>query len=1004
MQSFKRDYSANVLESLAEPKSYLAAIVESSGDAIISKNLDGVLISWNSAAERIFGYTAMEAIGQHISMLIPKERLSEEEIIISRLEKGESIQNYETVRLNKQGRRLDMSITLSPIRDSAGNIIGASKVARDITEQNRLNVIVTSQKIALEQAMQGLSMHKILEGLLLALEANLDRRVKACILLLDPDGKHLRFGAAPSLPDDYNKASDGLPVGPLNGTCGAAAFHRKIVIVSDIATDPIWSAYSHLALPLNLRACWSRPLFSIRHQLLGTFALYYDEPRQPTQEDMDIVEYFSRTAGIIIERHNEAAERQRIEETLSEETQTLEMLNRLSKLLSSSLDVDAIVRQTTEVLTMLTDAQYGAFYYNRLDEEGKYYDSYTLSSITPAAQKSFIVPRQTALFANTFKGNILRINDLSQDPVYNKMLEDNSIPESFRPIRSCLTIPVISRNGNVLGGLFFGHSAPSAFDDRAVRIAESAASYAAVSIDNAQLYQQIKESEQKWKALTEAMPQLVWVDRADGWCEYLSAQWQEYSGIPVSELWGHGWLNLLHPEDRPRTAIAWEDAVADRAAYDLDYRIRAHNGSYRWFRVRGVPIRDEKGKILKWYGTCTDIQELVESRDAAEAASIAKTEFLANMSHEIRTPMNAVVGLANILALTSPLSDRQQEFIKTLQLSASAMLDLINDLLDISKIEARTVELEHVPFSIPQIVAEVVEMMAMKAREKGLTFESDSDCVASRKFMGDPTRLRQIIMNLCSNALKFTEKGGVKIIISCEQTADPAIDNITFCVRDTGIGIAPNHIQTIFDKFVQADSSINRKYGGTGLGLAITKTLAQLMGGSVHVVSTLGEGSEFSVTLPLYHDNGHTGTQMEMLNDSDIAQNRENPLKILLVEDYAPNVLVATTFLEEFGYLCDVASNGLEAVKKVQSNTYLLVLMDVQMPGMNGMDATRAIREYEATTGTHVPIVGMTAHALQGDKDKCLDAGMDDYIAKPFDPPMLRDKIALHARKTTLSM
>ncbi|MBY0406643.1 MAG: response regulator, partial [Rickettsiales bacterium] len=332
---------------------------------------------------------------------------------------------------------------------------------------------------------------------------------------------------------------------------------------------------------------------------------------------------------------------------------------------------------------------------------------------------------------------------------------------------------------------------------------------------------------------------------------------------------------------------------------------------------------------------------------------------------------------------------------------ANAMLDLINDLLDISKIEARTMELEQVPFSVVKVVDEVVSMMAVKAREKGLSFSASSlcECMHTRVFIGDPTRLRQIIMNLCSNALKFTESGSVEIVISCNEIEGDSRENVTISVRDTGIGIAPSHLQSVFEKFIQADSSINRKYGGTGLGLAITKTLVHLMGGTIEVKSELGKGSEFNITIPLPRMDTHGGPQFEMpMNQGDAAPRTDAP-SLLLVEDYAPNVLVATTFLEQFGYVCDVASNGIEAVEKIQKGNYMLVLMDVQMHGMNGMDATRRVREYEKTTGKpRIPIIGMTAHALHGDRERCIECGMDDYIAKPFEPTQLREKILQHAR------
>lgn len=384
---------------------------------------------------------------------------------------------------------------------------------------------------------------------------------------------------------------------------------------------------------------------------------------------------------------------------------------------------------------------------------------------------------------------------------------------------------------------------------------------------------------------------------------------------------------------------------------------------------------------------------MVIALEKAEAASVAKTEFLANMSHEIRTPMNAIVGLSNILS-NERLTPRQQEFVRTLHMSAESLLTLINDLLDISKIEARTVDLEKIPFDLALVVQEVISIMSMKAIEKGLNFKMDVDGVKGRYFVGDPARLRQIILNLCGNAIKFTESGSIDIQVTILRTDADGTSEICIAIKDTGIGIPENKIDTIFEKFVQADTSINRKYGGTGLGLAITKMLVGIMGGTITVESKLGEGSTFTVCLPLPLSQEHPSIPTENRETSADQLNTNFKKRILLVEDYAPNVLVAGTFLEEFGFEWDSAKSGHEAVEKAFTQEYAAILMDVQMFGMNGFEATKAIREREKNDNRKaVPIIGMTAHALAGDREKCLSVGMDDYISKPFNPDDLQDKL-----------
>ena len=477
-------------------------------------------------------------------------------------------------------------------------------------------------------------------------------------------------------------------------------------------------------------------------------------------------------------------------------------------------------------------------------------------------------------------------------------------------------------------------------------------------------------------------------------------------GVHVDE-----YTKALHPEDQANIAPKLEKAIADRGNIEVEYRVVGADQSLRWLISRARIITDESNKPLRFAGAVVDITQrkkieddlrhlndtLVAAKKLADEANVAKTEFLANMSHEIRTPMNAIIGLSNILAMSKPLTPKQIEFIHTLRTSADSLLNLINDLLDIAKIESQSIELEEVPFSLVDLAKEVISMMDISAKQKSLSFDYKTECacVEKRIFLGDRARLRQIMINLCSNAIKFTDQGGVEIEIKCLPSARPLYETIYLSVKDTGIGIAADKLDSIFEKFVQADSSINRKYGGTGLGLTITQTLAQLMGGAITVKSAPGKGSIFTLTLDIKI--GNSNIDLSVMNAQDYESHITNTsLKshVLLVEDYEPNVLVAKTFLEEFNYIVSVATNGQEAFNMIKSGNFMVVLMDVQMHGINGLDATKMIREYEKQHGkSPTPIIGMTAHALAGDRERCISAGMDDYIAKPFNPEELRSKI-----------
>jgi PAS domain S-box-containing protein len=633
----------------------------------------------------------------------------------------------------------------------------------------------------------------------------------------------------------------------------------------------------------------------------------------------------------------------------------------------------------------------------------------------------------------------------------------------------------------------------------------------------------LRESEESFRSLSAASPVGILKGDANGECVWCNDRWQEISGLSEFEAMGAGWLNVVHPADAAAVTEAWQAFVRDGGFFDMEFRIRRGDDEVRYARSRANAVIDDHGAVTAFVATVEDVTEerlgalaIADARDRAMRAAQAKSEFLANMSHEIRTPLNGVIGMTELLQGTA-LDVEQRDFVRTINVSAESLLGIINDILDYSKIEAGKMRLERLSLDLRAIAEDVAEMLAPAARERALELVVAIDPDVPRPVVGDPVRLRQILANLTSNALKFTERGEIVISATCLGRTDDEC-RVKIAVRDTGIGIPADRLGAVFESFTQADGSTTRKYGGTGLGLTICRQLARLMGGNIHVASEVGVGSEFWVEVVLGIGEGawqpqepagdlagvrvlvaddHPvnrrifaetlagwGMRVEAVESGEEALARigeagEDPYEVvlldhrmpgldgletaarlrdlpgagqravlvlsscggnagaeehrahgvrqwltkpvreavlnraissvlgrtpaagasaggpdaakefagmalLLVEDNEVNRKVALRMLQKLGCDADVAVNGLEAVERTGAQDYDLVFMDCQMPELDGFAATREIRRRERETGRGVRIVAMTANALEGDRERCLAAGMDDYVAKPI--------------------
>lgn len=521
---------------------------------------------------------------------------------------------------------------------------------------------------------------------------------------------------------------------------------------------------------------------------------------------------------------------------------------------------------------------------------------------------------------------------------------------------------------------------------------------------------------------------------------YVNKAFTEISGYSAEEVIGKSPRFLQGEFTKRETLDAMRAALSEGKPFKDELLNYNKEGKQYWLDISIMPVHDDHGRITHYAAIERDItarkmqeidfknmwvqltranlkaeavtRDLQVSLKKAEEANKAKSDFLANMSHELRTPMNGVLGMANLLADT-PLSDEQQECVSTINSSGESLLMLLNDILDFSKIEAGALVLESIPYNAPEMIRQTAALLNINAEKKHINLLVDCDDALPDYVMGDPGRMRQIIMNLLGNAIKFTDTGYVRLSARMQEAGNTEMLHVR--VEDTGTGIPANKLDEIFEKFTQADASVTRKYGGTGLGLAISKQLITIMGGTIGVESVEGKGSTFWFTVPCIRANEKDMNSYHIKAASLKCFDRElTPVaqaKALLVEDYHVNRIFAEKLLKKFGFVhIDHAENGSEALLKYRTKSYDIIFMDCQMPEIDGYQATEKIRALEQDTPLHTPIVAMTANAMMGDREKCLKAGMDDYISKPLRAEHLRailqnfflleeTKAAIHAAK-----
>lgn len=568
-------------------------------------------------------------------------------------------------------------------------------------------------------------------------------------------------------------------------------------------------------------------------------------------------------------------------------------------------------------------------------------------------------------------------------------------------VRSEYVVPLLA-GGKAIGALNFESRKLDGFDAPLRKLLDRLAQQGALAIQRAQILGRLQESEHRYQIATTAGRVSLWDWNIETGDFFIGDVILGALGIPLDAPPDHvhAWRPYFPDDDFERIEAATTAYIKGEAdSYVLEHRMRHQGGGFRWMMARAEALRHQDGNVLRLVGTVTDITEkkeyelaLLEAKETAEAANAAKSDFLARMSHELRTPLHGVIGSASLLS-SRHLDNDSTFLVDTIQLSARVLLSTINDILEVSKIEAGHVELEREAFSITDCIDHSIRVVNEVAKQKGLRLDYTLGDTVPQILSGDFIRLRQVLINLFHNAIKFTGEGSVHLDVR-RLDGDEISVYLRFAVTDTGSGIPEAQQRRLFDPFMQGDTSATRRHDGTGLGLAICRHLVGLMGGTIWIESELGKGSTFFFTIlvDLADTEGSQRVQVPMELAEPRMTSWTGPLHVLVAEDNPVNQKVTEMQLRSLNCTAHIAKDGLATLDAYSREPFDLILMDCQMPELNGFDTTQQIRSQE--DGTHIPIIGLTAYATDMDRQRCLAAGMDDYLPKPITVEDLSNMLA----------
>jgi PAS domain S-box-containing protein len=1026
----------------------------------------------NRECVRLFGASApAEIIGKtNFDFIHPDFHEIARRRIAAMLEKPQIVPPLEEKIIRLDGRVVDVEISASTFVEKGETAIVVA--LRDISERKRAERQIAGQNRTLEALATGRDLKEML-GLTTRTIESVLTGARASVLLADREQKRLFNGSADSLPAAYNAGIEGIAIGEGVGSCGTAAFRRKPVIVSDIAADPLWQNFRELARAHNLGACWSHPILAPDERLLGTFAVYFSEPRAPSGEELAMLESSARIAGIAIHRKQteqalrESEERFRLFVTASSDAvykmsaDWSRMLNLAGKNFIADTDdpaatwiekhivpedrpqVLAAIKKAIETKSnfelehrfIRADGAIGWTFSRAvpmLNADGEIIEWLGAASdvterrqaeekIRESEQRFRVMANSSPfiIWVTDAEGRIQFINrayssffGVTLEQVagdgWQPLIHPDDAPEYVSSFLASLEkrqpwvaqCRVLRHDGR--WRWIESHSLP--------RFSETGEYLGSVGsspdiTERKQAEEALRESEEKFRTLGEAIPNLAWLSDAEGKSLYVNPAWSSFTGLTLAEFNEKGWQSLHPPEELPKLQKIWQTANERGEPLETETLARRRDGVYRWFMARSIPLKDENGKINRWVGTMTDIHELKQAEEALKEANRNKEVFLATLAHELRNPLAPVrSGLEIIRRSLTPPGDSAliEKTLGIIERQTAQIYRLVDDLLDISRITHGKIKLQKTRFPIREAVELAVETSREFIEKSGCRLsvslppdEGDDEKNGTPIYLeADLTRVAQVILNLLNNAAKYNRPNG-SIRLSVNRDGGEAVVS----VADTGFGIPPEMLSNIFEPYRQIEPGAEDGDarggggGGLGIGLSVVKKLVEMHGGSVAASSEgRGKGSEFTVRLPLAADRPPPPPEEAKPENDETDETAEGAAlscemcRILVVDDNEDATQMLKVLLTMENHEVQTALNGTDALRIAESFAPEVVLLDIGLPDLSGFEVAGRLRQKYPS----MLIIALSGWGQDEDRRRSREAGCDYHLVKPVEFEELR--------------